>query len=672
MKHEHEHHSTSHEAHDDHHQEDGHGNHHEGMIADFKRRFFVSLGLTLPILLLSDMIQEWAGFDLSFAYDQETLFILATVVYLYGGWPFLKGSIDEWRERNPGMMMLIGLAISVAYFYSVAIVFGYGDGHDFFWELATLIVIMLLGHWIEMRSIMGASNALQELVRLLPSVAHRLTGEKSEDVPVSALRKGDLILVKPGEQVPVDGTILKGHTTVDESMLTGESLPVEKETGNLVIAGSINQEGSMTIETTGTGESTYLSKVIELVSEAQESKSRTQNLANRAAKLLFFVAVGAGVLTFAIWLLLGYPVSMAVERMVTVMVISCPHALGLASPLVVAVSTALSAKRGLLIRNRTQFEEARQLDAIIFDKTGTLTQGDFGVTDLKPQAPYTEEELLRLAAGVEMASQHPLARGILQAAEERRLAFDPVDSFESITGVGLQGRIDDALVQVVSPRHVRQQDILIEEEAFEQLSASGKTVVFVLRDGVLVGMIALADMVREEAKDTVQALKERGVRSIMLTGDNRKVAHWVADQLGIEEVYAEVLPDDKSRQVKKIQAEGRKVGMVGDGINDAPALAQADVGIAIGSGTDIAVETADIVLVRSNPGDVLSVLDLSRNTYNKMIQNLWWAAGYNIVALPLAAGVLAPVGILLSPAIGAVLMSLSTVIVALNARTLRI
>jgi len=671
MKHAHEHQSTPHAAHDVH-QEDGHGDHHEGMIADFKRRFFVSLGLTVPILLLSDMIQEWAGFDLSFTYDQETLFVLATIVYLYGGWPFLKGSIDELRARNPGMMMLIGLAISVAYFYSVAIVFGYGDGHDFFWELATLIVIMLLGHWVEMRSIMGASNALQELVRLLPSIAHRLTGEDTEDVPVSAIRKGDLILVKPGEQVPVDGTMLKGHTTVDESMLTGESLPVEKGAGDLVIAGSINQEGSMTIETTDTGESTYLSKVIELVSEAQQSKSRTQNLANRAAKLLFFIAVGAGVLTFAIWLMLGYPLSMAVERMVTVMVISCPHALGLASPLVVAVSTALSAKRGLLIRNRTQFEEARQLEAIIFDKTGTLTQGNFGVTDLKPQTPYTEEELLRLAADVEMASQHPLARGILQAAEERRLAFDPVDSFESITGVGLQGRIDDVLVQVVSPRYVRQQDILIEEEAFEQLSASGKTVVFVLRDGVLVGMIALADMVREEARDTVSALRERGVRSIMLTGDNRKVAHWVADQLGIDEVYAEVLPDDKSRQVKKIQAEGRKVGMVGDGINDAPALAQADVGIAIGSGTDVAVETADIVLVRSNPGDVLSVLDLSRNTYNKMIQNLWWAAGYNIVALPLAAGVLAPIGILLSPAVGAVLMSLSTVIVALNARTLRI
>ncbi|WP_114165365.1 heavy metal translocating P-type ATPase [Exiguobacterium sp. TNDT2] len=642
------------------------------MIAEYKRRFFVSFGLTIPILILSDMIQEWAGFELTFPYEKEMLFVLATIVYVYGGWPFLKGSIDELRQRNPGMMMLIGLAISVAYFYSVAIVFGYGHGHDFFWELATLIVIMLLGHWIEMRSIMGASNALQQLVRLLPSVAHRINGSDIEDVPVSALAAGDLILVKPGEQIPVDGELLKGRTTVDESMLTGESMPVEKETGDVVIAGSINQEGSMTIATTGTGESTYLSKVINLVKEAQESKSKTQNLANRAAKLLFYVAVGAGVLTFVIWLTLGYPVSIAVERMVTVMVISCPHALGLASPLVVAVSTALSAKRGLLIRNRTQFEEARHLDAVIFDKTGTLTQGDFGVTDIEAISSYTNDDVLRLAAAVETASQHPLARGILREAEARKLTLPEVVDFDSITGVGLEGRVDGAHVQVVSPRYIREHELSIDEAAFNRLSAAGKTVVFTIRDGDLVGMIALADMVRDEAKETVRALKDRGVRSIMLTGDNRKVADWVASQLHIKEVYAEVLPDDKSRQVQTVQADGSKVAMVGDGINDAPALAQADVGIAIGSGTDVAVETADIVLVRSNPKDVLSILDLSRNTYNKMIQNLWWAAGYNIVAIPLAAGVLAPIGIILSPAVGAVLMSLSTVIVALNARTLKL
>ncbi|MDX5323002.1 MAG: copper-translocating P-type ATPase [Exiguobacterium sp.] len=667
---EHSHHASSHHEHGEAHH--AHTGGHEGMIEAYKRRFFVSLGLTIPILILSDMIQEWAGFELTFPYEKETLFVLATIVYVYGGWPFLKGSIDELRQRNPGMMLLIGLAISVAYFYSVAIVFGYGHGHDFFWELATLIVIMLLGHWIEMRSSMGASNALQQLVRLLPSVAHRISGNDIEDVPVSAIATGDMILVKPGEQIPVDGELLNGRTTVDESMLTGESMPVEKETGDVVIAGSINQEGSMTISTTNTGESTYLAKVIDLVKQAQESKSKTQNLANRAAKLLFYVAIGAGVLTFVIWVALGYPVSTAVERMVTVMVISCPHALGLASPLVVAVSTSLSAKRGLLIRNRTQFEEARHLDAVIFDKTGTLTQGDFGVTDIEATSAYTEEDVLRLAAAVETASQHPLARGILREAEARELTLPEVVDFASITGVGLEGRVDGAHVQIVSPRYIREHELAIDEVAFNRLSTAGKTVVFTLRDGDLVGMIALADMVRDEAKETVRALKDRGVRPIMLTGDNRKVADWVASQLHIEEVYAEVLPDDKSRQVQTVQADGSKVAMVGDGINDAPALAQADVGIAIGSGTDVAVETADIVLVRSNPKDVLSILDLSRNTYNKMIQNLWWAAGYNIVAIPLAAGVLAPLGVILSPAVGAVLMSLSTVIVALNARTLRI
>lgn len=645
---------------------------HEGMIGDFKKRFLVSLILTVPILLLSKMIQEWSGINISFPYDDVVLLFLSTIVYFYGGWPFLKGSLDEMKQKNPGMMMLIALAISVAYFYSVGIILGLGEGHDFFWELATLIDIMLLGHWIEMKSIMGASNALQELVKLLPSIAHRIDDEKIEDIEVSELQTGDVILIKPGEQVPVDGKIIKGATTVDESMLTGESLPIEKKMDDNVIAGSINQEGSLTVETKNTGEGTYLSKVIELVSEAQASKSKTQNLANRAAKILFYVAVSVGVLTFIIWLALGYPLSIAVERMVTVMVISCPHALGLAAPLVVSVSTALSAKKGLLIRNRTQFEEARKLDAIIFDKTGTLTQGNFGVTDLMPVDEISSNELLRLAAGVERSSQHPLAKGVVKRAEELQLSLPSIEDFMSITGVGLEGKVEGTLIRVVSPRYIRQEKITIDELAFEKLSEEGKTVIFVLKNKQLLGMIALADLVREEAKETVTALKNKGINSIMLTGDNKKVAHWVAKQLGIDEVHAEVLPDDKSRQVKNIQLEGRKVAMVGDGINDAPALAQADVGIAIGSGTDVAVETADIVLVRSNPKDVLSILELSRSTYNKMIQNLWWAAGYNIITIPLAAGVLAPYGVILSPAIGAVLMSLSTVIVAVNARMLKI
>ncbi|MGN7855076.1 heavy metal translocating P-type ATPase, partial [Exiguobacterium sp. 22311] len=520
---------------------------HEGMIGDFKKRFLVSLMLTIPILLLSKMIQEWSGINISFPYDDVVLLLLSTIVYFYGGWPFLKGSLDEMKQKNPGMMMLIALAISVAYFYSVGIILGLGEGHDFFWELATLIDIMLLGHWIEMKSIMGASNALQELVKLLPSIAHRIDDEKIEDIAVSELQTGDVILIKPGEQVPVDGKIIKGATTVDESMLTGESLPIEKKMDDNVIAGSINQEGSLTVETKNTGEGTYLSKVIELVSEAQASKSKTQNLANRAAKILFYVAVFAGVLTFIIWLALGYPLSIAIERMVTVMVISCPHALGLAAPLVVSVSTALSAKKGLLIRNRTQFEEARKLDAIIFDKTGTLTQGNFGVTDLMPVDEISSNELLRLAAGVERSSQHPLAKGVVKRAEELQLSLPSIEDFMSITGVGLEGKVEGTLIRVVSPRYIRQEKITVDELAFEKLSEEGKTVIFVLKNKQLLGMIALADLVREEAKETVTALKNKGINSIMLTGDNKKVAHWVAKQLGIDEVHAEVLPDDKSR-----------------------------------------------------------------------------------------------------------------------------
>lgn len=667
---EHHHGSHSHNHQTEHMQHDHAG--HDHMIMDFKKRFFISLILTIPIVLLSGMIQEWTGLSIHFPYDNFVLLLLSTILYFYGGWPFLKGSIDELRQKNPGMMMLIGLAISVAYFYSVAVILGFGQGHDFFWELATLIDIMLLGHWIEMKSVMGASNALQELVKLLPSVAHRINDDETEDVQVSELKTGDRIRIKPGEQVPVDGKIIEGTTTVDESMLTGESLPVDKQEGDTVIAGSINQEGGLTVETTGTGEGTYLSKVIGLVSEAQASKSRTQNLADRAAKILFYVAAGSGIVTFLIWIALGYSVSTAIERMVTVMVISCPHALGLAAPLVVAVSTALSAKNGLLIRNRTQFEEARNLRAIIFDKTGTLTQGRFGVTNVIANEGVSEEEVLRLAGAIEQSSQHPLAQGVLTEVESRNLSLPTVDGFHSMTGVGLEGDVDGVRVQVVSPRYVREKQFDFDVSTFESLSEEGKTVVFVLKEKQLQGMIALADLVREEAKETIQALKEKGIQSIMLTGDNQKVASWVAAQLEMDQVYAEVLPDDKSQQVKHVQTEMKKVGMVGDGINDAPALAQANVGIAIGSGTDVAVETADIVLVKSNPKDVLTIIELSQKTYNKMIQNLWWAAGYNIIAIPLAAGVLAPIGIILSPAIGAVLMSLSTVIVAVNAKTLRI
>ncbi|WP_347861116.1 heavy metal translocating P-type ATPase [Salimicrobium sp. PL1-032A] len=668
----HNEHDHGHEEHD-HHDHGGHdheGHDHGAMVDDFKKRFYISLIITLPILLLSPMIQDLLGFSITFPFDQYVLFGLATFVFFYGGWPFLTGAIDEGKNKNPGMMMLIGLAIVVAYVYSSLVVFGW-EGRNFFWELATLIDIMLLGHWIEMRSVMGASNALEELVKLMPDKAHKVNEDGStEEVKVGNLQTGDKVLVKPGEKIPVDGTITEGKSAIDESMLTGESVPVEKGMEEEVIGGSINKEGSLTIEVKKLGEDSYLSQVITLVEEAQNSKSRAQDFANRAAKWLFYLALSAGIITFIVWLSLGYPVDMAVERMVTVMVITCPHALGLAAPLVVAVSTSLSAKQGLLIRNRTQFENARNVDAVIFDKTGTLTKGEFGVTDIVPN-DREETDVLYWAASLEQKSEHPLARGIIDQAEERDIKLGNAEEFESVTGRGLRGKVDGKDVQVMSPGYMQENDIAYDTEAFGRMSEEGKTVVFVLVDEQYRGMIALADMIRESAKEAVADLKEQGIRSVMLTGDNKKVAHWVAEQIGIDEVYAEVMPDHKADQVKKVQEEGLKVAMTGDGINDAPALATADVGIAIGSGTDVAVETADIVLVKSDPKDIVSVVSLSDNTYKKMVQNLWWAAGYNIFAIPLAAGVLAPIGILLSPAVGAVLMSLSTVVVAVNAKLLK-
>lgn len=673
----HQHGNHDHENHEEQEEHKSHGGghdhheHHSAMIADFKRRFFVSIILTVPILLLTPMIQGFLGLEWAFPYDQWVLFGLATIVFFYGGWPFLTGAVDELKQKSPGMMTLIGLAVVVAYGYSTMVVFGW-EGTQFFWELATLIDIMLLGHWIEMRSIMGASNALQELIKLMPHEARRVKADgDTEEVSVDELQQGDHVLIKPGEKVPVDGTIIKGKSSVDESMLTGESLPVEKNEQDEAIGGAVNQDGSLTIEVTKTGDQTYLSQVVTLVQEAQESKSRAQDLANRAAKWLFYAALGSGIITFIIWRLVSGSTDSAVERAVTVMVISCPHALGLAAPLVVSVSTALSAKQGLLIRNRPPFESARKLDAVIFDKTGTLTQGSFGVTDVVPSGSHSEEQVLEFAASVEQESEHPLAEGIVNEAKTRNIELHAVEDFQTMTGQGLEGAVNGSAVKIVSPGYMKDHQLTYDEKTFGERAEEGKTVVFVLVDGELIGMVALADMVRESAKEAVERLNEQGIKPIMLTGDNQRVADWVAAQLGIEEVYAEVLPDHKAEQVKKVQQSGRKVAMTGDGINDAPALATADVGIAIGSGTDVAMETADIVLVQSNPLDVLSVIELSGKTYRKMVQNLWWAAGYNIAAIPLAAGVLAPIGILLSPAVGALLMSISTVVVAVNAQLLR-
>ncbi len=650
----------------------GHNSHHEHMVADFKKRFWISIVLTIPILLLSPMLRSLFGVEdlLSFKGDLYVLFVLATIVFFYGGWPFLKGLVTEVKAKLPGMMTLIGLAISTAYIYSSVVVFGL-DGKIFFWELVTLVDIMLLGHWIEMRSVMGASRALEELAKLMPSVAHRLLHDGStEDVAIEDIRVGDRVLVKPGEKLPVDGIIVEGESSVNEAMLTGESLPVKKKLNDQVIGGSINGEGSMVIEIKKTGKDSYLSQVVKLVKEAQESKSRSQDLASRAALWLTFIALGAGGLTMFLWLFFTTKnFAFALERTVTVMVITCPHALGLAVPLVVAVSTAISAKNGLLIRNRAAFEHARNIQAVIFDKTGTLTEGKFGVTDtVVYDSSYTEDDILTLAASVETNSEHPIARGIVDSAKK---TF-PVKNFKSITGRGAKGNVEGKEIMVVSPGYLTETGKVVEDERIEKYSTQGKTVVYLLVDGEVKGAVALADIIRKESKEAVRKLREMGIQSIMLTGDNKKVASWVAEEIGIDEVFAEVLPHEKADRVKEVQARGLVVAMTGDGVNDAPALVLADVGIAIGAGTDVAIETADIVLVRSNPLDVVKILDLARATYRKMIQNLIWATGYNALAIPLAAGALYSFGIILSPAAGAVLMSLSTVIVAINARLLKI
>ncbi|WP_304131522.1 heavy metal translocating P-type ATPase [Ignavibacterium album] len=647
---------------------------HEGhTIEGFRKRFWISIAFTIPILILSPMIQHFLGLKeaLRFNGDVFVLFALSSFVFFYGGFPFLKGLTDELKKKLPGMMTLIALAISVAYFYSSAVVFGV-KGEVFFWELATLIDIMLLGHWIEMKSVMGASKALEELAKLMPDEAHKIDDDgKVVDVPVSELKHKDRLLIKPGEKIPADGKIYEGKTSINEAMITGESKPVFKSEGDNVIGGSINGEGSIKIEVEKIGDETFLSQIVKLVKEAQESKSKTQNLANRAAFWLTIIAISAGAITMFVWLMFtGESFNFALARTVTVMVIACPHALGLAVPLVVAVSTALSARSGLLIRNRNAFEQSRNIQAIIFDKTGTLTKGEFGVTEIISfDNNYDEKEILKYAAAVESESEHPIAQGIVNSSKEK---FE-VKDFISIPGKGAQGKVNGKDVKVVSPGYLDENNFeLRDKDKIEKLSAQGKTVVFVLIDNKLIGAIALADIIRDESKEAIKQLKELGIKTLMLTGDNKQVAKWVADELGLDDYFAEVLPDEKAEKVKEVQSRGMIVAMTGDGVNDAPALAQADVGIAIGAGTDVAVETADIILVKSNPKDVVSLIKFAKATYNKMVQNLIWATGYNIIAIPLAAGVLYSEGIILSPALGAVLMSLSTIIVAINARLLKI
>ena len=652
---------------------DPHGGHdHEGMIADYRRRFWVVLVATIPILALAPMIQGWLGLEdaLRFPGDRYVLAGLSSLVFFYGGWPFLKGFLREITARDIGMMTLISVAITAAYAYSIGMV-AIGSDETFFWELATLIAVMLLGHWIEMKSVLGAGRALEKLASLMPDEAHLVADDGSViDVPVSTLKGGEHLLIKPGEKVPADGIIVRGESSLNESMLTGESKPIFKTVDTEVIGGSINGEGSLTIRVDKTGDETFLSSVIKLVKEAQASKSKTQDLANTAAKWLTFIALGGGLSTVLFWTLFtdqGFGFAMA--RAVTVMVIACPHALGLAVPLVVARSTAIAATNGLLIRDRTAFEEARNINAIIFDKTGTLTKGEFGITDtLVFDTTFTESDIVAYAASIEAHSEHPIAQGIVRDAPE---AWG-VDKFKAIPGKGAEGLVKDRDVKVVSPGYLRDQGLEMDDPRFETLSAQGKTVVFVLIDDKLAGAIALADIIREESAKAILMLQAMGIQCIMLTGDNQQVAEWVGQEIGLDEVIAEVLPEEKAAKVREVQSRGLIVAMTGDGVNDAPALAQANVGIAIGAGTDVAIETADIILVRSSPSDVVAIIELARATYNKMMQNLAWATGYNTFAIPAAAGVFFPWGVILTPALGAVFMSASTVICAINAQLLKL
>ena len=663
------HHEHTEQHHEHSHHSEGHHDHHGHMIEDFKKRFYICIVLSIPVLAFSEMIQGFLGLSFSFPGMGYVAAALATFIFLYGGWPFLKGLKDELSEGGPGMMTLIAIAITVAWAYSTAVVLGL-EGKIFYWELVTLIDIMLLGHWLEMRSIMGASKALEKLAELMPSEAHRVEGNDIHDVKISELKKGDIILIKPGEKVPADGKIIEGDSDLNESALTGESKPVQKSEGDSVIGGAINGDGSIQVEVTSSGEDSYLNKVIKLVEEAQQTKSKTQNLAHKAAGWLAYIAIGVGLITFIVWAFFtSQGTDFALERMVTVMIITCPHALGLAVPLVVAISTALSAKNGLLIRNRTAFENSRKISAIVFDKTGTLTEGNFGVNRVKALDERSDDELLALAGAIEQSSEHPIAKGIVNEAKKRELTLPPVSDFSSTKGKGVSANINGTTYQIVSPGYLKEKSINMPEGAH---SDQAETVVFILKEGSLIGFIALADQIRKESKEAIQTLKDKDIKVLMATGDNEQTAKAVASTLGLDGYYSQVLPHEKSELIEKLQNEGHHVAMTGDGVNDAPALAKADIGIAVGSGTDVAAETADIILTESSPSDIANLILFGRATYQKMVQNLIWATGYNVVAIPLAAGVLFYQGIMINPAVGAALMSLSTIVCAANAQLLRL
>jgi Cu2+-exporting ATPase len=641
----------------------------------FRQKFWGTLLLSIPTLIWAPMIQHWFGYTApgGAAASRWIPAIFGTLVFAYGGWVFIQGAIGELRARLPGMMTLISLAISVAFVFSLAVTFGF-PGADLWWELATLVTIMVLGHWIEMRSISQAEGALKELAKLLPDTAVRITGGGIETVPVNDLRPGHLVLIRPGAGVPADGVVQDGSSDINESMITGESRPVRKERGGKVIAGTVNGAGSLRVEVTETGNATALAGIMRLVADAQTSRSRAQALADRAAFYLTFVAIAAAGLTLVAWAVAGSEPAFVIERVVTVLVIACPHALGLAVPLVVAISTALGAKNGLLVRDRRGLEEARAVTAVFFDKTGTLTRGEFRVVETTAANRVSEDQALALAAAVEHDSEHTIAQGIVKSADERGLALPVAQGFQAIPGRGVRAIVDGREIRIGGPALIRESGVQIAptlQAAIDRAASRGQAAITMLEGEMPLAVFAVADAVREESREAVQRLHEQQVEVIMMTGDATAVANAVAADLGIDTVFAEVLPDQKASKVQEVQRQGKRVAMVGDGVNDAPALVTADVGIAIGAGTNVAVEAGDIVLVRSDPRDVPRIIALSKATYRKMVQNLWWAAGYNIVAIPLAAGVLAPWGIVLPAAVGAVLMSLSTVIVAINAQLLR-
>jgi Cu2+-exporting ATPase len=648
---------------------------HTGHELMFRRRFWVSLVLSIPVLIFSPTIQDWLNFSAPVFMGSDWIpLVFSVIVFAYGGVPFLQMALPEIRNRAPGMMTLISMAISVAFVYSVAD-FAFDLGEGFFWELVTLIDVMLLGHWLEMRSVRQASGALNELASLMPDTAERVLSDGTvEVISVDELMLGDIVLVRPGASVPADGEIMEGESEVNEAMITGESRPVAKAPSDELIAGTVNGEGSLRVRVGATGDETTLAGIMRLVEEAQSSKSRTQILADKAAGWLFYAAIAIAAITGIAWLIAdGFGVEV-LSRVVTVLVIACPHALGLAIPLVVAISTAMSARNGVLIRDRLALEEARNIDTVVFDKTGTLTEGVLGVNEVRAFGDIESEDALALVAAIEGDSEHVIAAAIRREAEQRRLELPTVSRFSAIRGRGVEAEVDGQVYDVGGPRMLEILDVQLSEDVvqFSEVAGnSGQTVVYLITNRTVQAGISLSDIIRPESLEAVRQLQSMGVEVAMLTGDSEAVAASVAEQLGIETYFAEVLPEHKDQKVAELQAQGKRVAMVGDGINDSPALARADIGIAIGSGTNVAIESAEIVLVRSNPLDIVSIVTLSRASYRKMVQNLAWATGYNVVALPLAAGVAAPLGFLPSPALGAVFMSLSTIIVAINAQLLR-